>query len=122
MEAIATAEISATGGGIFRQVCTVLGDDHAVQERDSPRCAAPGTHLMVPVRPSGLADWERLGLCEQMMLAVEASRGDCIVWLRLAQHRCLKWEVRHGPVTFYNASVLAGYIAFHTTLPGRRWG
>jgi hypothetical protein len=50
-------------------------------------------------------------LCERV-LAWEAPRGDCVVWLRLAPTSLPQWEVNHGPVTFYNASVLAGYIAF----------
>lgn len=98
--------------GIFRQVCAVLGDnDHAVQE-ELAKVRGTEYQLTFPPRASsGLADWERLGLCEQM-LAREPARGDCIVWLRLAPTSLPQWEVRHGPVTFYNASVLAGYIAF----------
>jgi hypothetical protein len=98
--------------GIFRRVCEVLTDNDDAVHRELAKARGIKHQFRFPPRSkaTGLATWERLRLCEQV-LARQPSRGDCIVWLRLAPTSLPQWEIKHGPVTFYNASVLSGYIA-----------
>ena len=104
--------------GVFRDVCAVLTDDANAVSREQDRAAGIDHEPGIPhTEPSGLETWERLPLCEQV-LAREAFKADCIVWLRLAPAFLPQYEVTHGQVTFYNASYLSGQIG-HLELADR---
>lgn len=99
--------------GIFRRVREVLTDRDDAVHRELAKVHGVQHKFRFPPRsrPTGLATWERLQLCENV-LRREAPRGDCVVWLRLGPASLHQGEANHGPVTFYQASFLAGYIAF----------
>lgn len=96
--------------GIFRDVCSVLTDNADDVRRELHRAAGTEYQPGIPDwGPSGLETWERLPLCEQILIR-PPTKADCIVWLRLAPTHLPQYEVNHGDVTFYNASYLSGHI------------
>ncbi|AYE95837.1 hypothetical protein C0J29_14510 [Mycobacterium paragordonae] len=96
--------------GIFRDVDSVLTDVADAVKREQCRAAGTEYHQGIPDwEPSGLEAWQRLPLCEQILIR-PPTKADCIVWLRLAPTHLPQYEVNHGDVTFYNASYLSGHV------------
>jgi len=101
--------------GVLRQARDVLIDDDDAVSRELATERGTKHKFKFPPRsrsiPTGQPLWRRLELCEAV-LSRDAPRGDCIVWLRLAPTLLPQWEVRHGPVTFYNAHWLSGWATY----------
>ena len=92
-----------------RTLTAILSDDPYTIEREQARVAGqPYRFARSEKETAGLADWERLALCEKVIVR-PAARGDCVVWIRLAPASLPHREVSHGQVTFYQAAWLAAH-------------